>query len=226
MGGGRASTDELPLKLDLPLLAVPAPMRIEDLIPSRPAAPAEPMLLLPEPVVVAPEPVATMPEPVVVAPQPVVPAPEPVVPAAAVDNAALAAAVEAELNRLAFAPDADDADLGPVELPTIVAAEPRAIEPIEVVSEPAAVSPEPAPAAPVVATAAPMVAAAAPVAAPPIATPVLQQGEQFMPKQSAAPIRHAYADLLNAAAPAAPPRRKKRRILRKLFSFLVMLGMV
>ena len=59
-----------------------------------------------------------------------------------------------------------------------------------------------------------------------MATPVLQQGEVYQPKQSAAPIRHAYADLLTAAAPAAPPRRKKRHLLRKMFSFLIFLGMV
>ena len=75
MGGGSTSTDELPLKLDLPLLAVPAPMRIEDLIPTRPAAPPS----------FAEAPAApAMPPPVLV-------------PAAPVDNAALAAALHGHL---------------------------------------------------------------------------------------------------------------------------------
>jgi hypothetical protein len=54
---------------------------------------------------------------------------------------------------------------------------------------------------------------------------VLQQGQAYAPKSSAAPVRHAYSDLMTAAAPPAP-RRKKRRVFRKLFSFLVFLGMV
>jgi hypothetical protein len=90
---------------------------------------------------------------------------------------------------------------------------------------------EVAPAAPVLASAAPAVPApAAPVAAPaaqPAASfaPVLQQGQAYAPKPSAAPVRHAYADLVAAATPAAP-HRKKRHVFRKLFSFLVFLGMV
>jgi len=225
MGGGFTSTDELPLKLDLPLLAVPAAMKIEDLVPSRPAAPptlaAEPVSAL----ALEPESEVLLDGSDVVQPvvQPLL-AP-PVVPASAVDNAALAAAVEAELNRLAFVPDPAD-DVSPVEVPQIIPAEPGVIAPIDTATDHGvATGADPtahaAPTAPAAPTAAPVVPTAAPMV-----TPVLQQGEQFMPKQSAAPIRHAYADLLNAAAPAAPPRRKKRRILRKLFSFLVMLGMV
>lgn len=229
MGGGFTSTDELPVKLDLPLLAVPAPMRLEDLIPLRPAAPAAPAAQAAPADLGEHAPANSAPS----AP----PAPSPAAtPPPVIDNAALAAAVEAELNRLAYIPDLEDVE-GPVEVPVITPAEPTLIAPLPnaepapaepsspepaVAGPPAAAAvPEPAPTPAVAPTPAP---AASPVVAAPL--PMLQQGEVFTPKQSAAPIKHAYADLLTAAAPAAPPRRKKRRIFRKFLSLLVFLGMV
>jgi hypothetical protein len=190
-----------------------------------------------------------------------------------IDSASIAAAVQAELDRLAFLPDRED-EQGPVVLPTITPAELHVISPVP--DAPAPTLPEPpvverlpeapaadapavqvveapveVPAAVVAEPAAPAASAVAaqavtsqPVTAQPVApqpvapqasatpqaqpsfTPVLQQGQAFAPKASAAPVRHAYADLVAAAAPSAAPRRKKRRVFRKLFSFLVFLGMV
>lgn len=173
-----------------------------------------------------------------------------------IDSASIAAAVQAELDRLAFLPDRED-ESGPVALPTIAPAEVHVISPVpDVVVEPASPAsaaepePEPAPALPAMVEPAPpapvvpapvvpapvvpvpVVVAPEPTPAPPVPTPtaasfnpVLQQGQAYAPKPSAAPVKHAYADLVASAAPA-PPRRKKRGVFRKFFSFLVFLGMV
>ena len=64
----------------------------------------------------------------------------------------------------------------------------------------------------------------APTAAPSLAAPKLSSGEQFQPKQSAPIVRHTYADLAAQAAPV-PPRRK-RHVVRKVLSLLVLMAMV
>lgn len=64
----------------------------------------------------------------------------------------------------------------------------------------------------------------APPAAPSLAAPKLSVGEQFQPKQSAPIVRHTYADLAMQAAPVAP--RRKRHVLRKMISLVVLLAMV
>lgn len=232
------------VSLDLPLLSVPAPLDVSSLLtPTRGLRDAE-----------SGDTVAVRSgEHAVVG-----------APLDAIDSASIAAAVQAELDRLAFLPDRDDS--GPVELPTIAPAESHTISPAsaQLFAEPAASAPEVSPVAvpeaavvvepspvlvpevqaPVVpevqsvvpqpqpAAPAPEVVEVTPPAAPapvvqPVSAfaPVLQQGQAYAPKPSAAPVRHAYADLVAAATPAAP-RRKKRHVIRKLFSFLVFLGMV
>lgn len=64
----------------------------------------------------------------------------------------------------------------------------------------------------------------APDAAPSLAAPKLSVGEQYQPKQSAPIVRHTYADLAMQAAPVAP--RRKRHVLRKMVSLVVLLAMV
>ena len=64
----------------------------------------------------------------------------------------------------------------------------------------------------------------APAAAPSLAAPKLSVGEQYQPKQSAPIVRHTYADLAMQAAPVAP--RRKRHVLRKMVSLVVLLAMV
>ncbi len=64
----------------------------------------------------------------------------------------------------------------------------------------------------------------APAAAPSLAAPKLSVGEQYQPKQSAPIVRHTYADLAMQAAPVAP--RRKRHVLRKMISLVVLLAMV
>jgi len=222
------------VSLDLPLLSVPAPLDVSSLLtPTRGLreqdSPGSTAVRAVEPEVLG-------------------------APLDAVDSASIAAAVQAELDRLAFLPDRDDS--GPVELPTITPAEVHTIsvhsglvdavetaapvaaaasslvsEPVPTVEPEVRAAPVAAPAvAPVIAPVDPTPAAPAAPVAPAVQpvsafAPVLQQGQAYAPKPSAAPVRHAYADLVAAATPAAP-RRKKRHVFRKLFSFLVFLGMV
>ena len=228
------------VSLELPLLSVPAPLDMSALLtPTRGAREATADGDVTPQAGASPAAVGTQLDPI--------------------DSASIAAAVQAELDRLAFLPDREEAS-GPVVLPTITPAEVHTISAVaEVAAEAVAadlvdervqetpapavepeadvtpVVPAPTPAidpAPAVeaAPAAPIVPTAAPVQAPvvqPVSAfaPVLQQGEAYAPKPSAAPVRHAYADLVAAATPPAP-RRKKRRVFRKFFSFLVFLGMV
>ncbi|MBI4934167.1 MAG: hypothetical protein HY828_09835 [Actinobacteria bacterium] len=56
------------------------------------------------------------------------------------------------------------------------------------------------------------------------AAPVLSNAELYAPRQSAAPVRHAYTDIVEKATP--PPRRRKRHVLRKIVTFVVLAGMV
>ena len=56
------------------------------------------------------------------------------------------------------------------------------------------------------------------------AAPVLSNAELYAPRQSAAPVRHAYTDIVEKAV--APPRRRKRHVLRKIVTFVVLAGMV
>ena len=61
-------------------------------------------------------------------------------------------------------------------------------------------------------------------AAPALAAPKLSVGEQYQPKQSAPIVRHTYAELAMQSAPVAP--RRKRHVLRKMVSLIVLLAMV
>jgi hypothetical protein len=56
------------------------------------------------------------------------------------------------------------------------------------------------------------------------AAPVLSNADLYSPRQSAAPARHAYTDMVEKAAPL--PRRRKRHVLRKIVTFVVLAGMV
>jgi hypothetical protein len=65
------------------------------------------------------------------------------------------------------------------------------------------------------------VRAAEPVAA----APVLSQAELYTPRSSAAPVRHAYTDLVEKSTPVVP-RRRKRHLVRRAVSIVVLLAMV
>jgi hypothetical protein len=67
----------------------------------------------------------------------------------------------------------------------------------------------------------PSVGAAAPSMA---GAPQLSQNDMFQPRQVAQVHRHAYTDLVSQSAPM--PRKRKRHVLRKFVTTLVLLGMV
>ena len=106
-------------------------------------------------------------------------------------------AVEAELNRLAYVPDAvAEADPGPVDLPQIA------------VNDTAAAAP----------------GAAAASSAPALS---LSNSEIYAARASAAAAtqrRVAYSDFAPAAAPVR--RRRKRHVFRRLITFVILLGLV
>lgn len=145
---------------------------------------------------VTPIPTGTVPVPPVSAAVPVVPPPPPVSmatpvvdaarPVTGVQPAVAMSAVEAELNRLAYLPDQEEAE-GPVEVPEIAYSDLRAAEPV-------------------------------------INAPVLSNAELYTPRQSAAPVRHTYTDLDDKAMPV--PRRRKRHVVRKMFTFLVLASLL
>ncbi len=71
----------------------------------------------------------------------------------------------------------------------------------------------------------PSISYAEPAAAVSVAAPVLSQNEMYSPRQSAAPAsRHAYADLVENAMPAT--RRRKRHVVRRIVTAVVLLAMV
>lgn len=127
--------------------------------------------------------------------------PAPVAPAPA---QASAAAVQAELDRLAYVPDAVE-PVAPVVVPAIVVAEPAAG------------------AMPMVSTPAMPVASVA-AAQPGVAVPTLSDHEMYMPR--AIPqnnVRKNYSDFASALH---TPRRRKRHPVRRFFATIVMLSML
>jgi hypothetical protein len=62
-------------------------------------------------------------------------------------------------------------------------------------------------------------------AEPVVAAPVLSQAEFYTPRSSAAPVRHAYTDLLEKSTPVVP-RRRKRHLVRRAVSIILLLAMV
>jgi len=127
--------------------------------------------------------------------------PAPVAPAPA---QASAAAVQAELDRLAYVPEAAE-PVAPVVVPAIVVAEPAAG------------------AMPMVSTPAMPVASVA-AAQPGVAVPTLSDHEMYMPR--AIPqnnVRKNYSDFASALH---TPRRRKRHPVRRFFATIVMLSML
>ena len=55
------------------------------------------------------------------------------------------------------------------------------------------------------------------------AAPVLSNAELYTPRQSAAPVRHAYTDIVDKAMPVQ--HRRKRHVMRKIVTFVVLAGM-
>jgi hypothetical protein len=62
-------------------------------------------------------------------------------------------------------------------------------------------------------------------AEPVAAAPVLSNAEFYSPRQSAAPVRHAYTDMVVEKSMPLP-RRRSRHVVRKVVTFLVLAGMV
>jgi len=108
-----------------------------------------------------------------------------------------AAAVQAEMNRLAFLPDQEDDLDHPVEVPAIASTDVRIVQPGSPVS--------------------------APTAAP--TGPTLSAGQAYQARPSTAAVRHNYSSLLNTTSVPVPQRRK-RHVMRKFASVLVLLALV
>jgi hypothetical protein len=119
-------------------------------------------------------------------------------------------AVQAEMNRLAFLPDQEDDLDHPVEVPVIASSGDVRVVAAATPSVPSIPAPAPAP------TSAP-----APVAG----GPTLSAAQAFQARPSAAPVRHNYSSLLNTTSVPVPQRRK-RHVMRKFVSVLVLLAMV